>query len=724
MTAEDLPKGAAPQALSFPHLPTRQQAFVWRNWELVPPPRLADVLSADVDTVLGMAADMGLSVPPAVSTHWLSRGHVTIIRANWHLLPYDQLLTLLGWTAERMAYVLKEDDFLYAKLGQLKPQVAPLRHRALTVGEQARTRLIRDTLTRHFPERGPAADAPFGFLAGLETPAVERVIAVQSDGLRLIYDYAAMYGDTLMDDHLDPYPDGLLARYAAQGINGIWLQAILYTLVAYANAPAYGSGHAQRLQSLRRLVKRAQAYGIGVYLYLNEPRSMSEAFFAHYPKWKGVAFEKNEVFSMCTSQPGVLERLREATAELFRQVPDLAGVFTISMSENLTHCWSRNWQTDDCPVCSRRPPEDVVAEVNNAIEEGVHSAAPDAKVIAWSWSWFEPWAKGIVDRLHPGIELMCTSEDWLRTNVGGVDGKVIDYTMSQVGPSEHSKRIWAHARERGLTTHAKIQINNTWECSAVPYIPVPYLVAEHLQGIKDADVTGLMLSWTVGGYPGANLDLLHQTPEQLAADRYGAAAEQVVSAWKIFSEAFRAFPFSVGVAYVAPQNLGCANLLYPEQTGYKACMVGVPYDDLESWHHWYPAPVFEAQFKQMTEGWLPGLQVLETAAESVADTDAAELAELTDVAQACYCHLRTAYLQTVFVRLRDERGFVVDAETEAILREEIALATTLHSIMRRDSRIGFEATNHYFYTANDLMEKVLNCEYLLAERSGDWTDDA
>ena len=30
-----------------------------------------------------------------------------------------------------------------------------------------------------------------------------------------------------------------------------------------------------------------------------------------------------------------------------------------------------------------------------------------------------------------------------------------------------------------------------------------------------------------------------------------------------------------------------------------------------------------------------------------------------------------------------------------------------------DSRIGFEASNHYLYTANDLREKVLNCEHLL-----------
>ncbi len=721
MQQEDLPCGAADRALDFPHFPTRQQAFIWRNWELVAPERLADILSTGTDVVLQLAGDLGLPVPPVVNANWLERGHVTIIRANWHLLPYEQLLDLLDWTPDHMAYVLKEDDFLWHKLGSVKPTTAPLVYRPLTPAQQGSTRRLKQTLRNHFPKHGtPAADAPFGFLSRLERPPTgsPEKSAPNSSDLRLIYAYAATYGDTLLDERLNPYPDGLLARYAELGINGIWLQAILYTLVPYPEAPEYGEGHEQRLENLRRLVERAAKYGIGVYLYLNEPRGMPESFFRHYPDWKGVKSHNADIVSICTSKPSALTRLRDATAELFRQAPELAGVFTITMSENLTNCWSRNWETDACPLCSKRPPAEVVAEVNNTIEEGVHSAAPGARVIAWNWSWFQPWARDIVDLLSPGIELMCTSEDWMETNVGGVAGSVIDYTMSQVGPSTHSRDLWAYARDRGLKTHAKVQVNNTWECSAVPYIPVPYLVAEHLDGIKDAGVDGLMLSWTLGGYPGSNLELLHKTPEQIAEDEFGPAAPLVLSAWKIFSTAFREFPFSVGVAYCAPQNLGCANLLYPSPTGYKACMVGVPYDDLETWRHIYPADVFEEQFKKLTEGWRPGLEVLEDAAAGAEGRYATALSELSDVATAVYCHLRTAYLQIVFVRRRDEQGFCLDESTVALLREEIELARTLYAIMRRDSRIGFEATNHYYYTANDLVEKVLNCEHLLRAESG------
>ena len=40
----------------------------------------------------------------------------------------------------------------------------------------------------------------------------------------------------------------------------------------------------------------------------------------------------------------------------------------------------------------------------------------------------------------------------------------------------------------GLKTLAKVQVNNSWECSAVPYLPVPDLVEEHLDRLEKAGV--------------------------------------------------------------------------------------------------------------------------------------------------------------------------------------------------------------------------------------------
>jgi hypothetical protein len=71
-------------------------------------------------------------------------------------------------------------------------------------------------------------------------------------------------------------------------------------------------------------------------------------------------------------------------------------------------------------------------------------------------------------------------------------------------------------------------------------------------------------------------------------------------------------------------------------------------------------------------------------------------------------------LQIAFIRRRGRTDTAARVEVAAILEEEIELAVALHAIARRDARIGFEATNHYVYTLQDLREKVLNCEALRA----------
>ena len=66
--------------------PTKAQCFVYRNWDMVTPVRMAYVLDTDEDTILRMAKDMGLGDNTADEALWRTRGYVTLIRANWHLL--------------------------------------------------------------------------------------------------------------------------------------------------------------------------------------------------------------------------------------------------------------------------------------------------------------------------------------------------------------------------------------------------------------------------------------------------------------------------------------------------------------------------------------------------------------------------------------------------------------------------------------------------------------
>ena len=141
-------------------------------------------------------------------------------------------------------------------------------------------------------------------------------------------------------------------------------------------------------------------------------------------------------------------------------------------------------------------------------------------------------------------------------------------------------------------------------------------------------------------------------------------------------------------------------------------MIGFPHDDLKAWRSIYPEDVFEQQFRKLSEGWREGLEILKQARELVEEDRRENLAELERVAQGAYCHFRTTYLQTAFVRARDQGPVEGRPSVGQILAEEIELARTLHELARQDCRIGFEIANHYYYTLNDLKEKVLNCEYV------------
>lgn len=720
MKAEDLPSGNPKPPVEYPHFPTRWQAFVWRNWELVPPARIAAVLRCSENDVLDAAAGMGLIPNPQVNPKWISHGYLTLIRNNWQLLPYAQLLELLDWTPEKMAYTLKEEDFFWTKVGKIKPDCPVLKFEPLTAEQQKATGILRQTLRKYFPaDRMEYLEAPFAFADQFAPrPPVK---GKDRFDFNYIHSYAASCGDVLGNaETLDPVPENLLAQYASMGIKGVWMHALLYLLNPIPGAEEYSVGAEKRMENLKKIVSRCAKYGIKVYLYLNEPRCMPLSFYEKKPHWGGIDVPANHTKTICTTgSPEPLQWLESTMKRLFGEAKGLGGVFCITMSENPTNCHYAT-RHENCPSCKNVLPEKIIADVITAMERGMHAADPEAKMIAYDWAWRRhaddpdntEFKSRVLDLLPRSVYVCSVSEWGMNTNIGGVKQYLVDYSVSQVGPSPETQATWEHARKIGTPITAKVQINNSWELSAVPYIPVPYLVEEHLNNLRKAGVSGLMLSWTLGGFPGGNLDLLKASPEEIAAAKYHPAlAEKVCRAWKLFSEAFRQFPFNVGVLYNAPMNYGPMNLFHLKPTGYAATMIGFPYDDLEKWRGPYPEDIFENQFKIVTAGWKQGLEVLDAAASEVKPEEQAEFAELRTISEAAYCHLRSTYLQIRFVRARSN-GFDKKVMAESV-REEMELTLKLYDIVRRDSRIGFEASNHYYYSLNDLREKVVSCAGIL-----------
>lgn len=743
----DLPRGSAPPPVSLPHFPSRLHAIVWRNWHLVPRDRLARVVGAKPADIRRLGHALGLADPPRITADLERRSALTVIRRNWHLLPYEQLLELLRWTPEQMAFALREDDFLYIKLGNLKPQCEPIHYTPPTDAVRAREAAIANAVRQTFPEGvGSREDPLFGFVTELSAPpphaSAREPRRPSSFSPRFCYSYFALYGDPLLETATDPYPDGYLARLAEAGVDGVWLQGVLYKLARFPWEPERSARYEERLANLRKLVARARQHGIGIWLYLNEPRAMPLAFFSQRPELKGTV--EGDHAALCTSVPAVQDYVRRAVASISRAVPGLAGFFTITASENFTNCWSHG-AGNACPHCANRSAAEVIAEVNRLIVEGIrvgHPAPAGApRLLAWDWGWADAWVDDLVRRLPTEVSLMSVSEWSIPIRRGGVETTVGEYSISTIGPGPRAQRHWALARQRGLRTIAKIQAGCTWELSAVPYIPAVENVAQHAANLREAGLDGLMLGWTLGGYPSPNLEVVaamaagdgsqarlspEEAMQRVAARRFGATlAPAFVQAWRAFSAAFREFPFHGGLVYNAPMQFGPSNLLWGEPTGYHATMVGFPYDDLDGWRQVYPVATFIGQFEKVADGFEHALGSLRhTVAQHASGLTAAvrrTCARELSVAEAAALHFRTVANQARFVAARQALATAKSADAaapwltaiEQVLRAELDLARRLHELQRRDSRLGFEASNQYFFIPADLAEKVINCQDLL-----------
>ena len=359
---------AAVQPIPEPHFPSRLYQFVWRNWELANLDRMALVARTGPDVLARLGASMGLPPKPRLTSGQLRRIYITVIRQNWHLLPLEQITELLGWTREKMAFTLKEDDFLDVKLGP-KPACDSVTYAAPNAAEKRRAAEIRKLLQATLgPELTAAGEPAFEFVARLSRldgpPAVARKGAALDP--RYLYSFFALYGDPLIEPEIDPFPDGYLDKLARVGINGVWMQCVLNTMAPSRQFPEFGQGSPQRLANLNRLVARAARFGMKVYLYINEPRAMPPAFFARHPEIKGA--ESGGLYAMCTTPPPVREWISDSLAHVFGAVPDLGGVFSITMSENMTNCYS-HFNAGTCPRCSKRRDWQVVGEVVEAIPD-------------------------------------------------------------------------------------------------------------------------------------------------------------------------------------------------------------------------------------------------------------------------------------------------------------------------------------------------------------------
>ena len=708
--------------LPFDWFPTQAQCFIYRNWDMLTPVRMAYVLDTDVDTVVRMARDMGLFENCADEALWLTRGYVTLIRANWHLLTYEQLCLLLGWDKDYLAFILHEDDFLDVKLGKHKPLVAPLRVTRLDSEGVRRTAAIRRVTEELNARLSKPSVAPFAFSAvypkgGAPIVGESRLLA------NYLCPYETLYGDIFYDHSLikAAFPDDMLAAYQALGVGGLLCQAVLYALVPCKYDPSLSEGWERRIEGVRLVIERLKKYGLKLYLYINEPRELTDSVFEKYPHLRGDVHHEGYA-SLCLSVPEAQDFLRDSIRRLTEQAPGIGGYLCITASENHTNCYSHKKKgATTCPRCRDKMPSDLYALTMRLIYEGATAADPNITVIAGNWAWdnFDS-AIDTVRKLPREVAAWAVSERGIVKHFEDTATTVADYSISIPGPSEKSMSYWNAARERGGRIAAKLQLGNSWELSTVPYIPAfGHFYTAIRNVLEKADPDIVQMTWTMGGFPSPAIRMFAEMtrkdapipPYEELVTRFFPTPERdaLLTALAALDAAFEEFPFSVISMYNGPQHMGPALPLWEKPTGWHSCMVGPIYDDVQTCAIGYPMALYLRQYEKLAEGWRHGYTLLKAAYEGKAPTRDEHL--LLDCAEVSLLHFTSAcnHIRYITDRPADPEALA------ALIREEEAMAIREAEIMGKNPAIGFEATNHYFYTRRDLYEKILNCRMLLGE---------
>ncbi len=573
-----------------------------------------------------------------------------------------------------------------------------------------------------------------------------------------------------LTDNIDYYPDEYLNRMAHEGVNGLWLTVSskdgagqstgFVDLVATSVTPDAGKDGKRRLEKLNRTVQKCLKYGIRTYIKIMEPAIIikpGDPLLQRYPDARGTS-----VGNLCAGSEAGQKYLRESLHAIFTAVPELGGLINISHGELYTTCLSSLPATGggkiNCPHCSKLPPWKILYESLSAMEQGVHSANPDAEIISWLYmpqpanqdadttNKLADWVYDIADHIPPGVILQFNFESGVekeyfgKTLIGG------DYWLGIPGPSDRFVKIATRARAKNTSVSAKIQTGASYTMATVPHVPVPSLLYDKFAAMRELGVEYVMLNWIIGAAPG----LMNKAAGELSfepfpksqaefLERLAALSwhkqdrETVTKAWQLFAEGYSNIPLSNLFQYYGPLNDGIVwpLLLKPEYLPltptYQLGMRGEPF------RPWPPSgdlvreccpqllsldEVVELA-RRMNTSWHSGVELLKTI-QPAYQTCPERLGDI-HLAQAQGLLFEAAYDIFLFYRLREDwiRGF--DSEPEKTLdsmrqlvEHQRAGTEQMLTFWRENTMLGFNAdAEGYKFYPDKLNWRIRQLDYLL-----------
>jgi hypothetical protein len=688
---------------------------------LVPVSGIAKALRTDQATIERMGQQMALDARSGCTTVD-QRLQFNVLRRNWFFVPREQIALLLDLHASELEKILDRDAFYRSHLGP-QPEFENIR----LSGDS-----LKSSLIECFKSIDPQAsvEAPFAFEKELAEPPQKRQVLAAERPLVIAYPYFCPFGDVLADPNcVSYYPKGLLERMAQCGVSAIWLHALLRDLVRDPLFQQDYPFNPVRGKRLNQIIARCGEVGLGVYLYLNEPRGAHDSFYRRHPEMRGAPGRKGDgLWCMCTSSYQTRRFLHESSKRLFEQHTELAGAILITASENPTNCYSLT-RHPDCERCSRRPGASVLGEVVREIASGAKASKPSALIIAWDWSWGivedDPQV-AIIRALPNEVSLLVDFERGSQIIRGGMRSQVDEYSLSVTGPSQRARQHLELARSRGLETLGKAQIGTTWELGTLPFLSVPDLVAEKIKAFQREGIKGGMFSWTLGAYPSINWEVLAQLIQQprlsaqeaityVARQHYGTAASvEIQRCWSTLADIFRGYPFSNSLVYSSFIQEGPAARLFIQPSHLSPKILN-SFDTLE-WTAPFGPSRTAAIFEQMARAWSQTVERLRIAEAKMNETQKLRARRDRRIIEAAGLYFDSIASMLLYYEMRNDH-FPNREELRSNVEQQLKTAERFLTLCQADSRIGFEASLGYMYLPLDVREKIAACRYLLNELS-------
>ncbi len=507
------------------------------------------------------------------------------------------------------------------------------------------------------------------------------------------------------------YTDGLLQRISHSGFNGIWVWASTEELTLDSKVfPEFNDPFArERLARLDDVSKRAQKYGIDVYVYFTTGYNhhISESFFQSHPELRGYGWGP----PLCTSNEIVRRYYAEVVQTLFRHAPDIKGLMVIYDSEGFYYCGHSERDLKLCPRCSRFTQQEVAAQLLTTLDSAMHQQGGSEKeLIAWNYNVHSQWVLKLFPLLPKDIIIQGDFDKGMDVVRDGITNHTEDYNISNLGPPDLFVSEYQAARAAGLTVIAKTEHAVSQEFILTPYIPCMEQWYQRAARIRQYELGGFMANWDHYGYMPSRPALLinrmafdpmpsqDQLLRELAErDFNNGAADHVLRAWHDYSEGIRAYPYSDPVArYPGPIQKGPSNPLFLDATIADFGRSRAWQNDLKWTAPW--GPEITAKYLGQVEDWFAkGNSELEDAGRMVdADERAAVQAEL-GIGRTIASSVRSTLNLIDWLNARNDLRAARSGEErrQAVARlQRIALAERSNAekimpTLESDSRLGY-----------------------------------